>query len=107
MSAKKRHTLRKRGKKLRYACEFFSSLWPGQHTEKYLRSMKHLQDALGVINDVSVAGQAIGSLDYAGAETRHDKLVGEWSDMRLAECLRETQPKWRKFQKQEPFWRSG
>ena len=107
MSAKKRHTLRKRGKKLRYACEFFSSLWPGQHTEKYLRSMKHLQEALGVINDVSVAGQSIGSLDSAGAETRHDKLVGEWSDMRLAECLRETQPKWRKFQKQEPFWRSG
>jgi inorganic triphosphatase YgiF len=107
MSAGKRHTLRKRGKKLRYACEFFSSLWPGPHTETYLRSMKHLQEALGVINDVSVAGQSIGSLDPAGAETRHGKLVHDWSGLRLAECLRKTQPKWRKFQKQEPFWRSG
>lgn len=106
MSAKKRHTLRKRGKKLRYACEFFSSLWPGHHTDTYLRSMKHLQEALGVINDVSVAGQSIGSFDSSGAETCDGALVRDWSDLRLVECLRETQPKWRKFQKQEPFWRS-
>lgn len=106
MSARKRHTLRKRGKKLRYACEFFSSLWPGPRTDNYLRSMKHLQESLGVINDVSVAGQSIGSLDSVGTQTRHRNLVQDWSDLRLAECLRKTQPKWRKFQKQEPFWRS-
>jgi inorganic triphosphatase YgiF len=107
MPARKRHTLRKRGKKLRYACEFFSSLWPGHPTEKYLHSMKHLQEALGVINDVSVAGQSVGTLDPDGADSRQRRLVSDWSDLRLSECLRKTQPKWRKFQKQEPFWRSG
>jgi inorganic triphosphatase YgiF len=107
MSAKKRHTLRKRGKKFRYACEFFSSLWPGQHTETYLRSIKHLQEALGVINDVSVAGQSVGILDPGGADSPQGRLVNDWLDLRLSECLRKMQPKWRKFQKQEPFWRPG
>lgn len=106
MSAKKRHTLRKRGKKLRYACEFFSSLWPGQQTDRYLRSMKHLQEALGVINDVSVAGQSVSTLGPGAAVSRHGRLVTDWSQQRLAECLRKTQPKWRNFQRQEPFWRS-
>ena len=106
MSAKKRHTLRKRGKKLRYTCEFFSLLWPGQQTDRYLRSMKHLQEALGVINDVSVAGQSVSTLGPGAAVSRHGRLVTDWSQQRLAECLRKTQPKWRNFQRQEPFWSS-
>ena len=104
MSARRRHTLRKRGKKFRYACEFFSSLWPGDRTDRYLSTMKHLQEALGVINDVSAAGQSIDGLVSSTAGTRHGKLIGDWTEQRLAQCLRETQPRWRKFQRQEPFW---
>ncbi len=107
MSARDRHTLRKRSKKLRYACEFFSPLWPGQRTETYLCSMKDIQEALGVINDVKVAGQSIDSLDPAVAGTCQQKLVRDWSVARLADCLRETQPKWRKFQRQALFWHNA
>jgi len=106
MSANNRHALRKRGKKLRYACELFSSLWPGQYTATYLRLMRHLQTELGVINDVSMASRSVCLLDPGGADSRHGKLVDEWSDLRLAECLRKAQPKWRKFQRQAPFWRT-
>lgn len=105
MSAANRHTLRKRSKKLRYACEFFSSLWPGRRSSSYLHSMKCLQGALGEINDVRMAGRLIDSLDPDGAESRHAERVREWSAARLARCLRETQPLWRQFQRQEPFWR--
>jgi len=107
MPPKSRHALRKRGKKLRYACEFFAALWPGQRTNAYLRSMKHLQEALGVINDVSMAGQSTLILGPGGSHTNYGKLVYDWSELRLAECFREKQPQWRKFQRCEPFWRSG
>jgi hypothetical protein len=69
--------------------------------------MRYLQEALGVINDVSVAAQSVGILDPDGADSRQGTLVNDWLDLKLSECLRKTQPKWRKFQKQEPFWRSG
>jgi CHAD domain-containing protein len=105
MSAKKRHSLRKRGKKFRYACEFFAALWPGRRTDSYLRAMKKLQESLGVINDVSVAGEADGILGPGGVETGHGGLVQDWSAMRLEQCLRQTQPGWRKFQRRAPFWR--
>ena len=79
MSANKRHALRKRGKKFRYACEFFSALWPGRSTDAYLQSMKNLQESLGVINDVSVASQHDGFLEAHGADSREGRLVQDLS----------------------------
>jgi triphosphatase len=51
-----RHALRLQVKKLRYASEFFLSLFPGKKRKKhaFLTSLKDLQTALGDMNDIAV-----------------------------------------------------
>ncbi|MGF6306372.1 inorganic triphosphatase YgiF [Bradyrhizobium sp. i1.8.4] len=55
LSARERHKVRIRAKKIRYAIDFFESLFPGRHERKRLarlsRHLKQVQDALGSLND--------------------------------------------------------
>jgi CHAD domain-containing protein len=48
------HRMRIDCKKLRYLLEFFGSLYPGKKTDKLVRRLKKLQDALGAFNDLHV-----------------------------------------------------
>lgn len=48
------HRLRIQCKKLRYAIEFFSSLYPREAIQAVVRHLKQLQDILGTFNDLSV-----------------------------------------------------
>lgn len=48
------HGLRIQGKKLRYAIEFFSSLFPETEVKSALKRLKKLQNYLGDFNDLSV-----------------------------------------------------
>jgi CHAD domain-containing protein len=48
------HRLRIQCKKLRYAIEFFSSLYPKDKIQVVIRQLKKLQDILGSFNDLSV-----------------------------------------------------
>ncbi|WP_310598900.1 CHAD domain-containing protein [Desulfobulbus sp.] len=48
------HRLRIQCKKLRYAMEFFGSLYPKQEMQGLIRHLKKLQDILGSFNDLSV-----------------------------------------------------
>jgi triphosphatase len=56
ISEEHRHKLRIRAKKLRYATEFFSSVFTGKKNERRreaaLSSLKNLQSALGDLNDI-------------------------------------------------------
>ncbi len=58
----RRHQLRIRLKKLRYAAEFASSLFPGKKADRYARRLAALQDALGLANDAVVAERVAGQL---------------------------------------------
>ena len=57
LSTAERHRLRIRGKKLRYAVEFFADVFPGKKNAKRrnaaLSALKELQDALGALNDIA------------------------------------------------------
>ncbi len=53
------HQLRIQCKKLRYALEFFSSLYPEKDMQLLLRQLKKLQDILGTFNDLSVQQQLL------------------------------------------------
>ena len=55
LEPEQRHKVRIQIKKLRYATEFFSTLYPKRKVEPYLAAMKSLQDDLGTSNDVDVA----------------------------------------------------
>ncbi len=50
-----RHRARKRLKRLRYAAEALSSLWPAAAWAAYLRRLRDAQDALGRLQDIAVA----------------------------------------------------
>lgn len=61
-----RHRVRIAAKRVRYAAEFFASLFPDKKVRPYVRALRRLQDELGWLNDAAVARQLLDELDQAG-----------------------------------------
>ncbi|QTC89591.1 CHAD domain-containing protein [Brevundimonas pondensis] len=60
LDAEARHHLRIRTKRLRYAAEFFTDLFPARRRRaRYLKALERLQDTLGALNDLAVARDRI------------------------------------------------
>lgn len=61
-----RHEARIEGKKLRYAAEFFGSLYPGKKARRrykdFVSAIEDLQDALGELNDLVTGPQVLAAL---------------------------------------------
>ena len=61
-----RHQVRKDAKRLRYAAEFFVSLYPGRKArnrlDRYLGRLEALQDKLGQLNDIAAAPDLLTGL---------------------------------------------
>lgn len=61
-----RHTVRKDAKKLRYASEFFASLFDAKRQrkrhERFLSALEILQDELGALNDLATAPEELRKL---------------------------------------------
>lgn len=61
-----RHILRKDAKKLRYAAEFFASLFERKgekrHYKRFVRALQSLQDQLGSLNDLATAPAVLEKL---------------------------------------------
>jgi CHAD domain-containing protein len=97
-SAQEMHQLRIECKKLRYAAEFFNSLFKGM--DGFISHLKRLQDLLGVMHDVAVmhhlleellAGQSDPELlQYAGG------LVG-WRTRQYYEIKDSCNDRWEEF----------
>ncbi len=62
-----RHRLRIAAKKSRYIAEFFGSLYPGKQVRPYVKALASLQDALGWLNDASVAQRLLKQLQDQGS----------------------------------------
>jgi triphosphatase len=69
LDARRRHRARIAAKKLRYATEFFSSLYPKQAVRHYSAALGKLQDDLGWRNDVVVADGLLKTLASERPET--------------------------------------
>jgi CHAD domain-containing protein len=63
------HELRKRGKELRYLLELFGGLWPRSVVKPMVRSLKGLQDVLGVHQDRDVQASYLRGLAGELAKT--------------------------------------
>ncbi|MFO1129410.1 MAG: CHAD domain-containing protein [Rhodospirillales bacterium] len=113
--AEERHRLRIALKKLRYATEFFRSLYPAEQTRPYLARLKSLQDTLGHMNDVATAERLIGSL--IDGRTENNRIDGELVKLAVAggrilgwyaHAVEAVEPKarraWREFKASEVFW---
>lgn len=105
MSGAELHRLRILAKKLRYAAEFFRSLYPGTGTAAYIRTLAKLQDRLGNLNDAEVARQLLAGVKEGRVRPEAEKAVRRWSDARVKAGRRKLAPFWRSFVEQPPFWR--
>ncbi|SAK67896.1 CHAD domain-containing protein [Caballeronia ptereochthonis] len=64
-----RHRARIAAKKVRYATEFFASLFPRRSVQSYVSALSELQDDLGWRNDIVVADELLKSLATTTPET--------------------------------------
>jgi triphosphatase len=111
LTAGERHAVRIALKKLRYACEFFESLYSKKGTKPYLTSLKQMQDRLGHVNDVAVAQKlALRLVDQATTQPERDSLrmaaglVLGWYGKSVADLEPELVEAWHAFAHGEPFW---
>ena len=101
------HEIRKRGKKARYATQFFGSLWSGPQVEPFMKLMGGFQDSLGKTNDAIVARHILAAVKPGRLDPSAIRLAQEWSQARVKKCLRTAQPQWRRLGRLTPFWETA
>ena len=100
-----RHQLRVRIKRLRYACEFFASLYPRRRTKMFIRRLQQLQDTLGELNDIAVARRLLG--DTAALPARARRAIARMHERdarRERRLLIELDAQWKILRAADPFW---
>ena len=96
------HRVRKRLKRLRYACEFVASLYPPKAVARYLAALRPAQEALGAGNDLTMALAAYRELTEE--DPRAWFAVG-WLSARRAQLLQHAVRTLRKLAQARRFWR--
>lgn len=104
LSAEERHALRIRIKELRYALDFFASLYPALAVKAYLSAMSHLQDCLGIMNDITVARRLLDEAKLNGASVARQVIEG-WYGCRLDQHERQFAEVWRQYRECERPWK--
>ena len=101
-----RHQLRIALKKLRYAADFFRSLYDEKPVVRYLHRLSTFQDALGHLNDVATAARLAPLLDAVpdGAAARAVGVVIGWHGRGLAAIEPHLIAEWREFRTAKVFW---
>lgn len=109
-SASERHRLRITLKKLRYAGEFFRSLFDAREAKRFLRRLERLQDWLGVQNDLATERQVLQQiLDRAPLEqlpelSRSAGFLEGWGARGQEKASRKLAKQWARFEETRPFW---
>jgi triphosphatase len=103
------HQIRIAAKKMRYAAEFFRSLYRGKPSRRYLTHLIKLQDRLGALND-AVTGRRLleellpsTGLDPAAAGRVMGLVLG-WQAARIHAELPAFPAEWEAFRDLRPFW---
>jgi triphosphatase len=83
--ARQRHRLRIAAKRMRYAAEFFASLYRGKRVRPFVGALARLQDVLGKANDAAVAQALLDRLQvrHAGLGPQA-AMLKEWFGRRGA-----------------------
>ncbi len=112
LDARRRHKLRIAIKKLRYATEFFASLFDGRKAHKRLRrfarELKHLQNRLGALNDIAVHQKLAGNVAGRNGRKRQRAfaigLVSGREQTRVAPLREAAVLAADRFAQVRPFW---
>lgn len=97
------HELRKDCKRLRYAAEFFASLFPARRTKRFLGKLATLQEELGLLNDSAAVSGLMAQLGrmergYAAG------LVEGFSAANSGPARRRIVQEWKRFRGARAFW---
>lgn len=95
--AGRRHALRIRLRRLRYAAEFLAGAFPAREREPLIGSLKALQDLLGELNDIVVARRL--------ARVLSGKAPRRVPGTREPGLIRRLPAAWRRFAAAPRFWR--
>jgi inorganic triphosphatase YgiF len=103
-----RHELRKELKTLRYVVELFSSLYTAGKVRRVLKRVRAMQDGLGYLNDVALAGR-LRTLEASGASPRGavEQAIGYvigWHASRSELAWGDAQETWAKLDKARKPW---
>jgi inorganic triphosphatase YgiF len=103
----RRHALRVKVKRLRYATGYFARSFPNAAVRPYLRRLQNLQDILGELNDVAVARRFLMELVPRGPVVGQRAGARLWRSLAAREIalIASLEPAWRSFQKRGAFWR--
>jgi CHAD domain-containing protein len=102
-----RHRLRIAAKRLRYAVEFFRSLFEHKAARHYAAALAQLQDVLGKLNDCATARrllEAVPAGRNAGADAGAHALVIDWIAMQEQHALVALDPVCNAWREQDPYW---
>jgi len=108
---KRLHNLRIRAKKLRYAMDFFGSLYPGKAARAYRIALDDIKDCLGVLNDATAARQLLAAVEKRAhgldpATFAHAaKIITGWNAARRESKLKQIPGSWNRFAKLRPIWK--
>jgi inorganic triphosphatase YgiF len=107
MHPEERHATRIAAKRLRYAAEFFASLYPESRTQGFLRALNKLLGMLGILNDITVSDHVIQRMvgDHPTpslAQTSH--LFTGWNACQAMHRLEGLDRTWRNFSRMVTFW---
>ncbi len=102
LDADARHSLRKLGKRLRYALSFTESLYASGYVRPYRKRLSKLQDVLGEINDLLVARE-----HYAALTTSYPQawFALGWIAARLDELDVCAAAEFAELSAIKPFWK--
>ena len=108
MQPEARHKLRILLKKFRYAMEFFEPLYGNQAaTQKYLKSLSRLQDALGVANDIQTTRGLLSDVRETTEDSNVQRAIGAvigWQGHVAISGAGGLNRSWRKFLHTKSFW---
>ena len=102
LSVDKRHALRKKAKKLRYALQFTEALLPRERLRHYRKQLANVQDILGEMNDLAVARERFVGLR---AEQPSAWFACGWITSRLDALTLDACAAFRQLSRTEHFWR--
>jgi CHAD domain-containing protein len=110
LDARRLHKFRIRTKRLRYAVEFFGSLYRPKPVRRFGKEVRGLQDLLGRLQDVAATQPRLAALVESDAAHRRELeqaagTVAGWQAAMQRETRAQLLAEWEAFERTKPFWR--
>lgn len=101
-----KHAFRIDIKKLRYALDFFQSLYDPAAVKPWRSAAKKLQDCLGALNDAAVHAALMDAMDAPDRPVPKSvrRRIAAHGDRKIAAELEDLTARWEAFRALPPFW---